>query len=234
VIQKLLPTVEDIVAATEEIVGAGAAGTADVRVRLDDGRMLSGTVAGIRGDAVLTTTFSRVAPRQRLAAWVRLLALAASAPDVPRRAVTVGRRRSGEGVTVATIPPPMADAPSRRAFARTRLVALVELYDRALCEPLPIAVKASAAYARAVRDGGDAAGAARTEWEGEWNRAGEAADAEHVLAFGRDLPFAALGAEDPRADERGPGWEPSERTRFGRYALRLWADLLDVEEVDDR
>jgi exodeoxyribonuclease V gamma subunit len=235
VIEDLLPTVEDLVAATEDVAGTAPGETVDIRVALDDGRSVTGTVAGVRGDALVTTTFSRVAPKHRLAAWVRLLALAAADPEAAYRAVTVGRHRdSGDGITVATIPPPMADPDDRRAFARTRLTALVDLYDRALCEPLPIACKASAAWARAVRHGGDAEAAARPVWEGGYNRSGEAGDPEHVLVFGREHPFAALCADGPRDDERGAGWEPAEATRFGRYALRLWGDLLDLEELDDR
>jgi exodeoxyribonuclease V gamma subunit len=234
VIERLLPTVEDLVAATEEAAGAGPGETIDVRVALDDGLTVTGTVAGVRGDALLSTTFSRVAPKHRVAAWVRLLAATASAPERPYRSVTIGKARRGDGIAVASIPPLMADAASRRTFARTRLAALVDLYDRALREPLPAACKASAAYARAARDGGDAEAAAREEWDGDYNRAGEAADPSHVLVFGRDLPFDELGADGPRDDERGPGREPAEATRFGRYAMRLWADLLDVEEVVDR
>jgi exodeoxyribonuclease V gamma subunit len=122
----------------------------------------------------------------------------------------------------------------RRTFARARLAALVDLYDRALCEPLPIACKASAAWARAVRHGGDAETAARRAWDGSFTWSGEAGEPEHVLAFGRGHSFAELCADGPRDDERGAGWEPAEATRFGRYALRLWADLLDLEELDDR
>jgi exodeoxyribonuclease V gamma subunit len=235
VIDRLLPTVEDRVAASAEAAGPAPGETIDVRIALEDGRSLTGTVAGVRGDALLTTTFSRVAPKHRLAAWVRLLALAATAPETGHRAVTIGRRRdSGPGITVATVPPPMAGPAARRSFARTRLAALVELHERALREPLPVACRASAAYASALRAGRDADGAARSEWEGDYNRSGEADDPEHVLAFGRDHRFADLVAADPRDDERGPGWEPAEGTRFGRYALRLWADLLDVEQVVDR
>ena len=36
----------------------------------------------------------------------------------------------------------------------------------------------------------------------------------------------------PRADE--VGWEPSEPTRFGLYARRLWDGLLAHEEIVDR
>jgi exodeoxyribonuclease V gamma subunit len=234
VIEKLKPTVEGLVAATEAEAGAQPGETVDVRVALDDGRALSGTVGGVRGDAVLATTYSRLAPKHRLAAWVRLLAVTAAASEAPYRAVTIGRARSGDGIAVATIPRLMGEADSRRAFARSRLAALVDLYDRALCEPLPIACKATAAYARALRHGGDADAAAREAWEGGWNRAGEVDEPEHVLAFGRGLSFDELCRQVPRDDERGPGWEPAEATRFGRYAARLWGDLLDVEQVEER
>jgi hypothetical protein len=55
-----------------------------------------------------------------------------------------------------------------------------------------------------------------------------------VLAFGGELPFAELFAEPPRPDEGGKGWPQSETTRFGRYAIRLWAALLAAEECTDR
>jgi exodeoxyribonuclease V gamma subunit len=233
VIDSLLPTVEALVAATETEAGTEPGDTVDVRVALDDGRTLTGTVAGVRGGAVLATTYSRLAAKHRLAAWVRLLAVTATAPGAAYRAVTIGRG-SGDAIAVATIPPLMADVAARRAFARLQLAALVDLYDRALCEPLPIACKTTAAYARAVRGGGDADAVAAEAWEGTYNWSGEADEPEHVLAFGRGLSFELLCREDPRDDERGPGWEPSERTRFGRYAARLWTGLLDVEEVEER
>jgi exodeoxyribonuclease V gamma subunit len=234
VIEKLQPTVEGLVAATEAEAGPGAGETVDVRVALDDGRTLTGTVAGVYGDAVIATTYSRLAPKHRLAAWVRLLAVTASAPDAGYRGVTIGRARQGDGIAVATVPPAMADVDSRRAFARSRLAMLVDLYDRALCEPLPIACKATAAYARVVRAGGDADAAAREAWEGSYNWPGEADEPEHALAFGRGLSFDELCREDARDDERGPGWEPAERTRFGRYAARLWTDLLDAEQMEEQ
>ena len=58
-------------------------------------------------------------------------------------------------------------------------------------------------------------------------------DAEHLLAFGAQLSFDELNAEVPREDEQGRGWHQSEASRFGRYALRLWAPVLAAEECRD-
>jgi len=235
VIERLLPTVEEIVAAAETLLGAGDGTSVDVRADLHDGRRLSGTVAGVRGDALLTTTFSRVAPKHRLAAWARLLALTASDPETPYRAVTVGRRsESGDGVTIATIPPLATEAADRRAYALAQLATLTDLHDRALREPLPLACRTSAAYARATRDGRDAGAAACMAWETGFKRDGEDREPEHLLAFGSALSFAQLRAAAPREDERGHPWDPTEPSRFGRLALRLWDPLLDVEGLDHR
>jgi exodeoxyribonuclease V gamma subunit len=193
-----------------------------VRVELPDGRVLTGTVTGLRGDAVQTTTFSRVGAKHRLNAWVRLLALTAAHPDPPREAVTVGRGRE-DGIAIARIPALTGEQALRE------LQVLVDLHDRALREPLPMACKTSAAYAEARRAGGDARRAACSQWEsGRFD--GEDADPEHVLAFGGRITFEDLLEEPPRDDERGPGWDAEEPTRFGRLAVRLWTPLLDVEE----
>ena len=135
--------------------GAGAArgrrgspARVDVRVALADGRGLGGTVAGVCGDVLRTVTYSRLSARHRLAVWVRLLALTAAHPERPFEAVTVGRARSGapDGarITVSRIRPVGAE----RARGR-RSSALVDLWDRGLREPLPIACQTSAAYAAA-------------------------------------------------------------------------------------
>jgi exodeoxyribonuclease V gamma subunit len=210
VIGEVFPVVDAIVSAADGLV---AADSVDVRVELPDGTRLSGTVPGVSGDVLRTVMYSRVAPKHRLAAWVRLLALAAAYPSRRISAVTVGRSE-GDGVAVARISPPEDPL--------AQLAAVVDLYRRGMREPLPLYCLTSAAYAVGGED------AARREWVSEWNRDREDAEREHVLVLGGVRSFDELLAEQPRSDET---WDLSEATRFGRCARRLWDGLLAVEEI---
>jgi exodeoxyribonuclease V gamma subunit len=118
--------------------------------------------------------------------------------------------------------------------ARQQLELLIDLYDRGMREPLPIACDTSAAYAAAVARGADAVEAARRHWESDYDRDREDREPEHRLAFGTALSLAELMQAPPRDDERGEGWAQSETTRFGRYAVRLWEELLRSEGFSDR
>jgi exodeoxyribonuclease V gamma subunit len=220
VVDRIAPVVEEILAH----VRTEPAASVDVRVALPDGRTLSGTIAGVAGDTLRAVTYSRVNPRHRLAAWARLLALTAGHPGRPFDAVTVGRgRQGGDGrVTVARIPPVGADA------AHAELAALIDLYDRGMREPPPLACLTSAAYANA---GANAAAAAREAWESGYAFDKEDREPEHQLVHGGVRTLAELLAEPPRADEP---WNETEPSRFGRWARRLWDGLLEREEIEDR
>jgi exodeoxyribonuclease V gamma subunit len=225
VIERVHPAVEDIVAH----VPSGTAESVDVKVALPDGRTLSGTVPGV-GDVLRTVTYSRVSARHRLAAWVRLLALTAAHPGRRFEAVTVGRAPAGSDarVTIARIPP------LDRALALDHLGVLVDLYDRGMREPPPLACLSSAAYAAAARAGRDPVAAARRAWESTHAFDGDDAEPEHRLVLGGVRSFADLLAEPARADERGPWWDPHETRRFGRWARRLCDGLLQCEQVVER
>ena len=214
-----------------------APGSLDVNLALPDGRTLAGTVSGVCGDTIRTISYSRVKPRDRLSAWVRLLALSAARPERSFESVVIGRARAESrraGVTVARIPA-LADTPDdRRRVALEQLAVLLDLYDRGMREPLPLACETSAAYAQAVAAGGDGEAAARDAWETVWRYDKEDRDPEHQLVYGESIPLARLMADGPRDDERGPGWDEEETTRFGRYALRLWRGLIEAEAVTDR
>jgi exodeoxyribonuclease V gamma subunit len=217
VIEQLQPDVEEIFGQTAALLpGAAAPGSLDVRVTLPDGRLLSGTVPGVCGFLLRSVTYSRVNAGHRLEAWVRFLALTAAHPERPFEAATVGRAMYGAGdgavVTVARLP---RLAPE---VAIEQLAALVALYDAGMREPLPISCLTSFAYARATRIGGDAAKAAAKEWESGWNFPKEDQELEHQMVHGRVLTCEELLTT----------------TRFELYAQRLWAGMLDWEEVEHR
>jgi exodeoxyribonuclease V gamma subunit len=226
------PDVDALVtAAHDELALDGSAGSVNVRLALGDGRLLVGTVPGVRGGVVGEVTFSRLAPKHRLTAWVRLLALAAHDPAAGYRAVTLGRRRS-DGPRAATVSVSTLEPPTP-ATAGAQLQVLVDLYDRGLREPLPLPCDTAAAYATAALAGGDPVAAAQRAWQSD-RFAREDREPEWVLVLGGSPRLAELLREPPRDDERGPGWDEADRTRLGRCARRLWSGLLACEALVDR
>ena len=191
-------------------------------------------MTGVCGDTIRAISYSRVRPRDRLRAWVRLLALTAARPERPFESVVIGRARAGAyhaDVTVARIPPLGDDPAARRDAALAGLTILIDLYDRGMREPLPLACDASAAYAQAAAGGGDGPAAAEKAWTSTFEFPKEDRQPEHLLVYGGEIPLAALLDQAPRADE---AWADDEPTRFGRYARRLWDGLLAREVVGDR
>jgi len=196
----------------------------EVNVRLDGGRLLVGTVPGVVGQVVRTVTYSRVGPKHRLAAWARYLALATARPDDTLDVITTGRRRadgpSDANVTVARL----AGGALGLGVARRHLHDLVALYDRGMCEPLPLYCATSAAYARAVTHGRNGDAAARNTWDSTRYFTGEDVDVVHQLVLGGVRPFDDLLA----------GAATIEESRFGRAARRLWDALLATETMEDQ
>jgi exodeoxyribonuclease V gamma subunit len=202
----------------------------DIRTTVAGGRFLSGTVAGVSEDLLLTSTYSRLSAKHRLAAWVSLLALTAAHPQRPFRAATIGRGIERGSVAIVEIAPLAADPGERRQIADRVLAAIVDLYDRGMCEPLPLYCLTSAAYAEAAVAGGEPLAAARRAWTSEWKFDKEDRDLEHQLVLGGVLALEQLSDERPRPDETGPGWEVADATRLGRYARRMWDELLAREQ----
>ena len=195
----------------------------DVDVALADAARLTGTVTGVRNDVILSLTYSTLAAKHRLRAWVELVALTAARPDRAWRSVAVGR--GGRG-------------PERRLFgplpveeANAALAELIALYRAGLRSPLPLPCKSAAQYALRRRHG-NGVSAARIDAQRTWvsdRFPGEQADAEHVLIYGLPAPLSVLTGQAPEPGEGGPGWPVDETDRFGLLARRLWGRLLDAE-----
>ncbi len=199
----------------------GSRRTLDVDIDLGDGRRLTGTVAGIVGNRIVSVSYSSLRAKQRLASWINLLALSAGHPDESWTAHAVGRSRAG---------PTRALAGPLDHRAVDWLNELVDIHDRGQREPLPLPVKTAGAYAEAVRrarsgDDLDPVSAARREWETDRNRAsaipGEQEDAAHVQVYGERAPIDVLTV----SPHPGEDWN-AETTRLGRYAWRVWEPLL--------
>ncbi|WP_137725705.1 exodeoxyribonuclease V subunit gamma [Prescottella subtropica] len=191
----------------------GPPATVDIAVDLS-GIRLVGTVDGIHDGVIARTTFSRLAPKHRIGAWVRLLALAADGRVANPTAVTTGR---GEG---------------RAPVAQSRLVApadpaailrrLVDLRERGLDRPLPMAVKTTAAYATA-RFRGRSFEQADVVAEKTWgDKFGDAVDRDVAFVHGPGAGLTVLTAE-----QSPPG--ATEPTTFGTEAAVLWGPLLAAE-----
>jgi exodeoxyribonuclease V gamma subunit len=217
----ILRDVTPLVAASAQLRGTEGT-TADVVVDLD-GRRVSGTIGTIHGDVLLRVEYSRLGAKHRLRAWIQLLALSAGLPGTPWTAVTIGRN-SGGGALRSTLGPIDATA------ARQVLHDLVNLRDRGLQHPLPMAVKTSAAYAEKRHRGQSPAAAWRSAGFG-WTTGqypGEQEDEAHQLLWGPMPSLDDLRAEEPWADEHAA----DESTRFGVLARQLWTPLLDSERQD--
>ena len=204
----------------------GTTRAVDVTVDLGDGRRLTGTVTPVFGNRVVRVSYSRLAAKHRLRAWVDLLALSAGHPDQNWTAHTVGRSRAG--ATLALCGPV-----DHRAL--TWLRELVDVYDRGMREPLPLPVKTACAYAEAAArlhrgDTVDPVREAAKVWQSDRFAGavvpGEDSDPAHVRVFGEQAPVEVL-LGTPRPDET---WG-SEPHRLGRLAWRVWRPLLEREQV---
>jgi exodeoxyribonuclease V gamma subunit len=195
--------------------------TADVLVDLD-GRRVSGTVGTVHGDVLLRVEYSRLGAKHRLRAWTQLLALAATFPGTPWTAVTIGRNSRGALRSIL--------GPVDPAEARRQLADLVDLRDRGLRQPLPMAVKTSQAYAD-KRNRGQSVAKALNNAAFAWDTnkfPGEQDDEAHQLLWGPSPSLATLRAEAPWPDEQ----LADETSRFGVLARRLWSPLLAAERQD--
>ncbi|MEJ2888797.1 exodeoxyribonuclease V subunit gamma [Actinomycetospora aeridis] len=204
--------VEPLVTAVAGLRGSAAV---DVDITAD---ALVGSVGGVHDTTLVTVTFSRLAAKQRLRAWVSLLALTAAHPDRPWRAVTVGKGNFGSPTLTSTL------GPLEPEVAQKALADLLALHADGMLEPLPLMCRTSEAYAQARATKGEVAAMnrARDQWARRFG--GEQDDAAHVLVWGRRRLLEDLVGP---ADGDAP-------SRFAGLATRLWTPVREAEEVSGR
>ncbi|HET9500252.1 MAG TPA: exodeoxyribonuclease V subunit gamma [Marmoricola sp.] len=174
----------------------------DVDVALGDGRRLVGTVPGLYDDRLFRVGYSRLGAKQRLEAWVALVALAASGHRVSLAGV-LGRAQEGGAPFRATYRPP--------EDALAVLHGLVAVHDEALCSPLPYGVETARAFltTRSMRPWD-----ARKELAKAWRN--DCHGREFLLAWGER---AAIPTYDALADD----------DRCERLARAIWQPALERE-----
>ena len=181
----------------------------DVDVTLTDGSRIVGAVPlGLDGPASGPgrLQFTRPKEAHRLAAWLDLMVLVASQPDVPWRSVVVTRASArGGSLTPVVLEPVPGDDPG--AMANGALSTVVDLFRRGRREPLPL----FGAYSPAVHAGKSADG----EWKGRQGR-GDGSHPAVRLVFG-DVDVDEIEDLPPR--EGDPG---ATGTRVERWAHHLW------------
>ncbi len=189
---------------------------------------LVGSVRDIRGRLAITVTYSKIKAKQRMRAWIELLALSASAPDEEWRAVVVGQgRRPGQ-------PAVMGLGPVAPTYARTLLCELVTLRDVGLRTPLPAPLAPAAAYAESRHQGmaaPRAVDAAGREWTSGFGFPRDDQDPDNQRVWGGTAPLETLLRWQP---PDGLPWDvdalhAKEPSAFGALACSIWWPLLDHE-----
>ena len=237
VIAEVTATAERLAAWLEKLVPGSTGADAvqrsmEVNLELPDGRLLLGSVPGVTDGAVVNAIYSRLAPKHRVEAWIRFLALSACRPEDIHSAVTVGRSPGNDPRPAAAVVTwERHDAGEIAAAALEQIGRLIRLYERGMVEPLPLYCCTSLAWANARRGGEEAFEVASGEWDNNFFRKGEGEDDCHRLVLGGARPFNSLLDERPRPDETGEGWDERETSRFGRLARRFWDPLLDREGI---
>jgi exodeoxyribonuclease V gamma subunit len=213
VLGQLMEEVEEVAGVASDLVTDGPS-RHEVDALLPGKVRLTGTVGQVHAEHLVRVGFSRLSAKHRLAAWLELLALTATDPSRPWRAVAVGAR--GRSVL----------GPVSGPWANRVLADLVELRRTGLREPLPFAVRTSAHYA-ALRQAGQPLGRDQLrELDKTWAMERDSAYEQY---FGPGVPLTGLMAEESRSDEeRGALGEPS---RLGTLARRVFTPLLVCEEL---
>lgn len=187
----------------------------------DGGLRLTGSVH-LRGQRIVTVQMSSIKAKHRLAAWVRLLAVAAARPELAVDALLIGPPAGDDGqATTCQLDPALlceVDTPSVAEVARSHLGVLLRLYLRAHVQAVPMLPETARALAVATRQGrDDPAGShpVRAAWEGRPGGRGrprvpgDRDDAYLVQALGAEVELDALLAAHPGlVGDIAAVWEP--------------------------
>ncbi|HVD18213.1 MAG TPA: exodeoxyribonuclease V subunit gamma [Propionibacteriaceae bacterium] len=174
---------------------------------------LTGTVSGVVGDSVVHVSYSKLAARHRLQAWLELLALTVHDPGRAWQVVTIGRGGCSQLRAI------------HATWAATVLADLIDLRATGLREPIPFAARTSAEYA-ALRLRDRQPALYRKQLEKVW---AEDRDEAYERFFGAKASLEDLLAQPSVPTEvRGSLTEP---TRFGTLARRVFQPLLSVEDL---
>jgi exodeoxyribonuclease V gamma subunit len=189
-----------------------------IDVELDDGTRIVGTVEGhcaLPDPGPAIVTFSRISPKQTVAAWLNLMALVGADPELTWRSVVVRRARKNDGPDVLELVGCGATPEERRRRALDALGVAVDCYRRGLREPIPLFAKLSHKLYL---------GEAKPK---DWSDSlmGDGDDEANKLAFGH-LDFRELCAE-PAGHGDPPGARPGRAERFAHY---LWGAIAASAE----
>jgi exodeoxyribonuclease V gamma subunit len=162
------------------------------------------------GPELLQVEYSSLQPRHRLAAWLRLLALAA-AEDGPWRARVVGKGR----IAVYEAPP--------RPVAVELLGRYLAVYALGLSRPLPALPRLGHAWMEY-----------RVSRRDPLDRLVSGKNFDRCWDFDSDASWKAFFRypallELPSGDPVVPGADPSERTLVGALASSIWGPAMDAE-----
>ncbi|OBR99763.1 exodeoxyribonuclease V subunit gamma [Mycobacterium gordonae] len=194
--------------------------TYDVDIDLG-GRRVTGTVAQVFGDRLVSVTYSKLDGKHLLQSWIPLLALHSHAPSRDWSAICIGRPKRG-----TTPREEHLGRPQQPALEVLR--DLVAIYDAGRREPIPLPIKTSYAWALARHCGDDPVKPAEYRWRSGLYP-GEDQDQAQVRAWGRHARLDDL-MQPLRPGESSAG----EDHRLGAYAARLWLPMLRAESRAQR
>ncbi|EGD53537.1 exodeoxyribonuclease V subunit gamma [Gordonia neofelifaecis] len=207
-----------------------AADAVDVRVTLAGGRRLYGTVGDVFSGRLVPVAYSRLGPKHRLAAWIRLLAIAAGSDETVAEAIVIG---SASG----RYPSAKVSRLSTPSEATDLLNLLVAVRDAGLTAPIGLTLDAAeAAASEFTRSGSPDKALRRAEWAYKKSYADGSGYAGLVFHGDPDAPvdFPTLRRAVPAAESLASigAWLPGDESTdmYIRLAAALFGPLRMHEE----